>query len=265
MSAVILIRRSDYQNYCARRLFEAGIVSHAVIEHGQSIPSPKRPDARRLLSNAWRYLSQARSFRRRLTLLFNSRRYYGDEAAHNARILGAEAVTLPSDLPTTTVGHIGDPETAATIDALKPEIVFVFGTSMVPQQTLDTIACPVVNLHFGWSPDYRGEGIVSALALEGRTGLGVTVHFCTKGSDAGDILYQQRVKADRADNFYAVALRCAVAGTGLFEAVFRDLRSGRPLEARKQDLSQGLLYGRKYLDAHPGLYRRAWKNLKANA
>ena len=85
---------------------------------------------------------------------------------------------------------------------------------------LSGIQCPFINMHWGWSPDYRGEGIIPALALEGPYALGVTVHLIDLGIDSGEIISRLRPEVDERDNFYSLGLKLCMLGTDLFKHAF---------------------------------------------
>ena len=127
---------------------------------------------------------------------------------------------------------------------------------------LESVRVPFVNLHWGWSPDYRAEGIVSALALEGPEALGVTVHLIDEGIDSGHILYRARPTVDPRDNFYSVALKLTVLGTDLLLKVAGDfVREGR-LVGLRQSTHKAQLFSGKRLSEHPEWYSMAWANLR---
>ena len=177
-----------------------------VFETGQSVPSGGILPG----LNVWRSrspqlaLEAARRpvvFLRRFANRLRQSRYYGNQVEHDRRIL-VDGYQVPrSGLQVYEVGSVNDPEARAVISKLAPALIYVFGTRLVSAETLRALKAPFANMHWGWSPEYRGEGIVSALALEGPQALGVTVHLLDAGIDSGDVLFQARPEVDRFDNF----------------------------------------------------------------
>jgi folate-dependent phosphoribosylglycinamide formyltransferase PurN len=82
------------------------------------------------------------------------------------------------------------------------DLVCINGTRILSQQLLDTINSPIINIHVGITPSYRGvHGGYWALR-EGRPDLfGVTLHYVDKGIDTGEIIAQSVLPTDKDDNF----------------------------------------------------------------
>ena len=99
------------------------------------------------------------------------------------------------------VDNLNDPETLATIRALKPKAVFVASTGMLRRPLLEACACPVVNYHSGVNPAYRGiNGGYFALANGEPEHFGVTLHLVDLGVDTGPILATNRIPIAANDN-----------------------------------------------------------------
>ena len=79
-------------------------------------------------------------------------------------------------------------------------------------------------------------------------------------SDAGDIIYQEKVNLDKHDNFYSIHLKIIKKGTKFFEKFFIDFNNGK-IKSTKQNLGKGKVYGKKYFYLNPQVYELAWKNL----
>jgi methionyl-tRNA formyltransferase len=54
--------------------------------------------------------------------------------------------------------------------------------------------CPFVNVHYSLLPRYRGLAAVQWAIINGEPELGITIHSVTKDLDAGNILYQEKVR-----------------------------------------------------------------------
>jgi len=191
------------------------------------------------------------------------KKFYGRRSYHDERILGNDFGRVDPNLPVFRFADVNSVEAINWMSAQDPDIVFVFGTRLIKQGVLDSVRAPFVNMHWGWSPDYRAEGIVSALAVGGSADLGVTVHLLDAGADSGDILYRERPRIDKEDNFYSIGLKLTKKGTQLFARVFKEFEERKFISGTKQDLSQGRSYSGKYMRQHPELYVKAWRRLKA--
>jgi hypothetical protein len=84
--------------------------------------------------------------------------------------------------------------TGESVDAVRqadPTLVVVHGTRIITERVLNQIGAPVVNLHAGITPRYRGvHGGYWAFFDERPDLAGTTIHFVDRGIDTGGILRQ---------------------------------------------------------------------------
>jgi phosphoribosylglycinamide formyltransferase 1 len=128
------------------------------------------------------------------------------------------------------VSSVNDSETIATLRDLGPAVVVVHGTRIILPRTLGAIDVPVVNMHAGVTPRFRGvHGGYWALA-EGRPDLvGTTIHLVDAGVDTGGILEQATFEATRRDNFATLPYGHLVCGLPmLVEHIGRILAGASP-------------------------------------
>lgn len=116
------------------------------------------------------------------------------------------------------IGSVNSEEARVAINENSPAAVIVLGTRIVGRATREAVNVPLINIHAGINPKYRGQaGGYWALAAGDAGNAGVTVHLIDAGVDTGPVLYQERFAATPADSFetyfylqYAVARRIAV-------------------------------------------------------
>jgi methionyl-tRNA formyltransferase len=142
----------------------------------------------------------------------------------------------------------------AALAMLKPDVIVVIGTRIIGEETLQSIAVPVINFHSGINPKYRGQaGGYWALASGDPENAGVTVHLVDRGVDTGAVLYQARFAATPKDNFITYFyIQAAVARPLAIKAV-EDALAGR-LRPVEVELPSQQFY-------HPTLWfylRTAW-------
>jgi methionyl-tRNA formyltransferase len=102
----------------------------------------------------------------------------------------------------THVPSVNDPAFTKIIKELAPDLIIVNGTRIIAAATLAEIQCPIINVHVGITPLYRGvHGAYWALVNNDKTNCGVTVHAIDKGIDTGAILAQGTIEVGKADNF----------------------------------------------------------------
>jgi methionyl-tRNA formyltransferase len=99
------------------------------------------------------------------------------------------------------VRSVNDPATLAALLDLSPALVVVHGTRIIAGRILRAVDAPMLNLHMGITPRYRGvHGGYWALA-DGRPDLaGTTVHLVDEGIDTGGILGQATFEASARDS-----------------------------------------------------------------
>lgn len=260
---ILLTRESPYQIFCANQLFSNGYLSHVVFESGQStVNSPLQRTFRDFLFKGLQLCVRPQTVWAQAYNLLNFENHFGQRDYYHQRILKGVFDRLDIKLSAKSVLNINALDTIQYIRSLKPALVFVFGTRMISRDLFSLLDCPVINMHWGLSPQYRGEGIVSALAHEGPKALGVTVHYLDQTSDGGDIIFQHPVEVSPDDNFYSIGLKMTIEGIGLFLKVTQYLDQGAVLPRSKQDLSKGKLFSIDYMRRHPELRKRAWNNLQ---
>ncbi len=89
------------------------------------------------------------------------------------------------------VESVNDPHTLALLREAEPDLVIVHGTRIIAERVLREIAAPVVNVHAGITPHYRGVHGGYWAFVDGRPELaGTTVHLVDAGIDTGGILGQ---------------------------------------------------------------------------
>lgn len=258
---VLLARRSAFQIYAANRLFEQGLVDRVVFEQGDSFVrnGSLLPPWSSIASGIVELVRHPRLAVYRAHRLVHRRRWYGRRHFHNQRILGVADPQLAPGLRVVDIEDVNHLD----VSRLGPAgVVLVFGTRLIREEVVEAFGVPVVNLHWGWSPDYRGEGIVSALATEGVRALGITVHLLTPRVDAGPIFRRARPAVDAEDNLYSIGLRLAVIGTRELAVVGKEILRGGTPQGQPQDLSRGRLYSRRVMREHPEYFPRAWRALR---
>lgn len=119
------------------------------------------------------------------------------------------------------------------LDAIRPAALLLVSTRMLTAGTLAAIPCPVLNLHAGITPQYRGlQGGYWSRVQSDEENFGVTVHLVDAGVDTGGVLYQRRLKPSKRDTMHTYPLLQTAAATGIVVEALRDAVSGelKPLK-----------------------------------
>lgn len=177
LRVMVLCGRSARHLYVANALCRASEVVAIVQESGSEFSWRKlakrlRPD--NLARKAWRWLRD----RRRYTGNPEARFFFGDQPP---RLDQPERVT--------TVPHINHPDVVAMARRLQPDVVAVFGTSLIRGELLNQGRLGIVNLHGGLSPDYRGADCTFWALHNGEPEkVGCTLHWIDAGIDTGGLI-----------------------------------------------------------------------------
>lgn len=139
--------------------------------------------------------------------------------------------TLISNIPAGDIAHeklhevnsINDASVAELLKNIAPDLVVVNGTRIISKKILAATNCPVINMHAGITPMYRGvHGGYWALAENDKENCGLTVHMVDAGVDTGNVLYQQKIDVVPSDNFTTYPLKQLIAGLPLLRQAVQD-------------------------------------------
>lgn len=187
LKILVLCGRSPRHLYVANALCEATDVLAIVQETGSEFSWKKffrkiRPD--NLFRKGWRWLRD----RRRYTGNREGRLFFPDKAP------ALDRPDLVVEVP-----HINHPDVVALADRLQPDLLCVFGTSLIRGDLLTRGRLGIVNLHGGLSPEYRGADCTFwALYNQEPEKIGCTLHWIDAGIDTGRLIahVSPEVRAD---------------------------------------------------------------------
>ena len=174
---LVLCGRSPRHLYVANTLCEAAEVLAIVQETGGEW------NARKVLKKL-----QPKSFFRKLwRWVRDRRRYTGNREARFFFSDGEAALDHPELVR--EVPHINHPEVVRLTDELDPDLIAVFGTSLIRGELLQKGRLGMVNLHGGLSPEYRGADCTFwALYNTEPEKIGCTLHYIDAGIDTGRLI-----------------------------------------------------------------------------
>ena len=87
------------------------------------------------------------------------------------------------------VPHINHPDVVHLAKALQPDLICVFGTSLIRGELLQQGRLGIINLHGGLSPEYRGADCTFWALYNGEPEkVGCTLHYIDAGIDTGRLI-----------------------------------------------------------------------------
>lgn len=133
---------------------------------------------------------------------------------------------------------------------LQPDIIAVYGTTVIGPAVIALAGHCIVNMHTGISPRYRGADTTFwPIYNDEPEWIGVTVHMLDEGIDTGAILRIGRPELDVGDDFDSVFAKTVAAGAPLYVEALRAI-----VESSIEPLPQDLNTGRSYRAVERGLW-----------
>ncbi|NBB52029.1 formyl transferase [Rhizobium sp. CRIBSB] len=135
---------------------------------------------------------------------------------------------LPDTVPIHPVTSINAPETVPLIDEIKPDAILLVSTRLMSARQLTAMPCPVINLHAGINPNYRGQmGGYWSLRENDTQNFGATLHLVDVGTDTGGTLYEVRTRPERSDFISTYPLLLTIASLDIVRQSLEDALAGR--------------------------------------
>jgi methionyl-tRNA formyltransferase len=218
LSVLILCGRSPRHLYVANRLCESARPLAIVQETGGELNARKvlralRPD--NLWRKGWRWLRD----RRRYAGGAEARFFFGDAVPRLVR----------SDL-VVEVPHVSHPEVVALADRLRPDVIAVFGTSLIRGRLLEHGRLGIFNLHGGLSPHYRGADCTFWALYNGEPEqVGCTLHRIDSGIDTGKLVAHIRPEVCEGDDELTLFWRAVRDGAEVYAQMLERLERGEAL------------------------------------
>jgi hypothetical protein len=229
LSVMILCGRSPRHLYVANRLCRAAKPVAIVHETGGQWSRAKLRQLSRptnLWRKGWRWLR-------------DRRRYVGGRESRF--FFGAEPPLLERADLLTEVPHINDAQVVALAERVQPDVIAVFGTSLIRPPLLGKGRLGMVNLHGGLSPEYRGADCTFWALYNGEPDkAGCTLHFIDEGIDTGGLIAHVRPPVHPGDDELSLFWRAVKESADVYAELFARLGRGERLGAPQP--GKGRLY-----------------------
>lgn len=183
----------------------------------------ERPESKRMLfqRRANRF-GAANAFGQLVTMVLSKlgKRLFAERLDAIAEEFGLSPKVDPS-IPIHSVTTLNDPDCHDLVHRLEPTVIVTLSCRILSRTTLSQIACPVINLHCGVNPAYRGQmGGYWALVCGDEENFGTTVHLVDAGVDTGAVLEVVLGRPTRKDTMLTYpALQTALGADALVRAV----------------------------------------------
>ena len=123
-------------------------------------------------------------------------------------------------------GELNSPNTIAKINSFAPDIILVYGASILGAEMLRLYPRSLFNLHVGLPQYYRGSSCNIWPIINAELDcLGACVHRIDAGIDTGEVLAQSKIDISPDDDEQALAGKSLIKGIQLMGSVIEDLRN----------------------------------------
>ncbi len=229
LSVMILCGRSPRHLYVANRLCQNARPVAIVSETGAPVNSRKllkQFTSGNLGRKAWRWL--------------RDRRRYGDGREAGFFFGAAEPVLVRKDL-LVEVSHVDHPDIVELADRLQPDVIAVFGTSLIRGPLLKRGRLGIFNLHGGLSPHYRGADCTFWALYNGEPDrVGCTLHGIDEGIDTGKLFAHICPEVREGDDELTLFWRSVRDGAEVYVEMLERLERGEHIGQPQRE--KGRLY-----------------------
>jgi methionyl-tRNA formyltransferase len=175
-SVLVLCGGGPRHIYVANTLAESTNVVGIVLEVGGRSPG---------LQKIFNILFRPHVFYRKVRRLFLDRYLASGNDEERFFFANGKAKLLQENIAT-RVANINDTEVMDLVNQHEPDVIAVFGTSLIKEPLLSSAKQSMINLHGGLSPHYRGADCTFwALYNQEPDQVGCTLHYIDPGIDTG--------------------------------------------------------------------------------
>jgi methionyl-tRNA formyltransferase len=96
--------------------------------------------------------------------------------------------------------NLKDPDFISQLQEWKPDVQVVVAFRMLPKEVWQLSSNGTFNLHASLLPKYRGAAPINWAIINGEKESGVTTFFIDEKIDTGNIIFQEKIKIEKAEN-----------------------------------------------------------------
>ena len=151
----------------------------------------------------------------------------------------ASAVKQTADelgLPLIQPANLQDPDFAAELRQLAPDIIVVVAFQILPEEVFSIPRLGSFNLHASLLPRYRGAAPIHWALLNGDSESGVTTFFLKRKVDTGNIVLQRRLPIAPDENLHSLYEKLCTIGADLVLDTVDQIASGTVQESTQDNL-----------------------------
>lgn len=156
-------------------------------------------------------------------------------------------------------GQINSEEVLKIITDVDPDLIVLFGTSIIKDPLLSHFKNRIINLHLGLSPYYKGSATnLYPYLFDEPECIGATIHLATENVDEGAILYQLRPEMKETDDMHEIGNKVIKKAGEVLPEVLENYMAGKITPVRQK--ASGRLCRNKDVTAY--VIREIYKNFE---
>ena len=114
------------------------------------------------------------------------------------------------------------------IQKTDPDLLILFGTSIIKDPLLKAYENRIINLHLGLSPYYKGSATnLYPYLFDEPECIGATIHLATENVDEGGILHQFRPAMQEGDSMHDIGNKVIQKAGLVLPKIIRDYAEGK--------------------------------------
>tara|TARA_B100000029_G_scaffold500576_1_gene572526 strand:+ start:1274 stop:2056 length:783 start_codon:yes stop_codon:yes gene_type:complete len=121
------------------------------------------------------------------------------------------------------------------IKNFNPDLMIVFGSSIIKEPLLSLLPNKIINLHLGLSPYYRGSGTNFWPFVNNELGyVGSTILKIDSGVDTGDIICHVRPNIEIGDNVHTIGCKVIQESISVIHEILERIKNNEKITSTKQ-------------------------------
>ena len=174
------------------------------------------------------------------------------------QMLGREIDFPEADILTMNFGEVNNDVTFDWIRGHNPDLILLYGSSIIKEPILSFYKNKIINLHLGLSPYYKGSATnFWPFVYNQPECVGGTIHLAVEKVDAGSILHQFRPEFEENDKMHEIGTKTIIKATNLIPLVVDKYLSNETYPVA-QNQKTGRIFRNK--DFNADALKKAWHN-----
>ena len=188
-------------------------------------------------------------------------KHFAERDEVERRFFGRELNFPATGMLSISSGEANSSQVFEWVQRRDPDVIVLYGTSIIKPPLLTLYGERMINLHLGLSPYYRGSGTnFWPLVNSEPECVGATIHLAVAKVDAGAILAQVRPEAEISDRSHELGTKTLMAALDTLPRA-TSLFLTKEIEPKSQDLSRGRVFRSKDFTAES--LRVMWRNFES--